>query len=202
MRLIRIETLVDTGGIGECREFRAALHDIRVAIRAVVWPPGSHSFVLYDEPGRARGMGSGVKPIKDAFVARLRARGWHEERRMEVLQGARPGAIDAVKDTAVGAMAVEWETGNISSSHRALNKICVGLLNGTLAAGALVVPTRRMYYYLTDRVGNFRELRPYFPMWRSLPIVRGVLMIVAVEHDGVSKDVPKILKGTDGRALQ
>lgn len=202
MRLIKIERLLEAGDINEAHEFQDALSDIRVAIQNVVWPPGSDTFVLYDEPGKARAKGNGVKPIKNAFVRRLRARGWQLEARMAVLRDVRPGPLDAVKDTAVGTIAVEWETGNISSSHRAINKMCVGLLTRTLAAGILIVPTRRMYRYLTDRIGNFRELRPYFPMWRSLPIASGVLMIIAVEHDGVSMDVPKIRKETDGRALQ
>jgi hypothetical protein len=60
-----------------------------------------------------------------------------------------------------------------------------------------------MYKYLTDRIGNFPELQPYFPLWRSLnaTIREGVLEIIAIEHDATSADVPRITKGTDGRAL-
>ena len=58
-----------------------------------------------------------------------------------------------------------------------------------------------MYRYLTDRVGNFPELEPYFPLWRSLEVEKGYLAVIAIEQDAVSKDVPRILKGTDGRAL-
>ena len=64
------------------------------------------------------------------------------------------------------------------------------------------MPTRKMYRYLTDRVGNFQELEPYFPLWRALKVKEGLLGIIAVEHDAVSLDVPRIEKGTDGRALQ
>jgi hypothetical protein len=59
-----------------------------------------------------------------------------------------------------------------------------------------------MYRYLTDRVGNFAELEPYFALWRSLPVTEGLLLVIAVEHDAVSRTVPRIPKGTDGRALQ
>jgi hypothetical protein len=40
-----------------------------------------------------------------------------------------PGPIDAVLTEKQGDFAFEWETGNISSSHRALNKIALGLIN-------------------------------------------------------------------------
>jgi hypothetical protein len=97
---------------------------------------------------------------------------------------------------------LEWETGNVSSSHRAINKMCLGLLDGALIGGVLVVPTRAMYKYLTDRVGNFTELQPYFRFWSRFPVREGLLAVIAIEHDGVSRDVPRIPKGTDGRALQ
>ena len=97
---------------------------------------------------------------------------------------------------------VEWETGNVSSSHRAINKMALGILKKILIGGALIVPTREMYQYLTDRVGNFPEIEPYFPLWRALRVEEGLLLVIAIEHDAVSQDVPRIKKGTDGRALQ
>jgi hypothetical protein len=45
------------------------------------------------------------------------------------------------------------------------------------------------------------ELEPYFDMWRSVRCGAGILEVVEVEHDDVSTSVPKIPKGTDGRAL-
>jgi hypothetical protein len=74
-------------------------------------------------------------------------------------------------------------------------------LDDKLDAGFLILPSREFYQYLTDRVGNFRELEPYFPMWKSLNLPEKVLAIIEVEHDETSKKVPKIKKGTDGRAL-
>ena len=56
--------------------------------------------------------------------------------------------------------------------------------------------------FLTDRIGNIGELRPYLPLWSSVPIKEGVLRIEVVEHDATSLNVEKIPKGTDGRALQ
>jgi Restriction endonuclease BamHI len=59
-----------------------------------------------------------------------------------------------------------------------------------------------MYQWLTDRVGNYREIEPYFPVWQNLQVDEGVLMVIEVEHDGTSNQVPFIPKGTDGRALK
>jgi len=79
--------------------------------------------------------------------------------------------------------------------------MCLGLLTGVLKGGFLVVPTRRLYRFLTDRVGNEPELQPYFPFWSATPCPEGALEIIVIEHDAESWDVPRILKGTDGRAL-
>lgn len=96
---------------------------------------------------------------------------------------------------------LEWETGNISSSHRAINRLLLGHMKGVLVGGGLIVPTRELYKYLTDRIGNYAELEPYFEVWKSYPLKDGMLVLIAVEHDGTGEDVPRIQKGTDGRAL-
>jgi len=38
--------------------------------------------------------------------------------------------------------------------------------------------------------------------WKAVKCENGVLEIVVVEHDAESFEVPKIPKGTDGRALE
>ena len=96
---------------------------------------------------------------------------------------------------------IEWETGNISSSHRSINKMALGIQKKILIGGVLILPTYEMAQYLTDRVGNFRELSPYFPLWKSITVTEGLLLVIAIEHDAVSDTVPRIKKGTDGRAL-
>jgi hypothetical protein len=132
----------------------------------------------------------------------LKRQGWKLEEPLGIAILKRPGNLDAVLYTKFGPVALEWETGNISSSHRALNKMALGLMKGILAAGILVVPSRELYKYLTDRVGNMAELEPYLELWRRIPCQRGVLEIVAIEHDATSTRVPRIPKGTSGRALQ
>ncbi len=79
--------------------------------------------------------------------------------------------------------------------------MALGIIKGILLGGILILPTRELYQYLTDRIGNFRELAPYFPMWKALHCDEGFLAVIAVEHDGASTEVPRIRKGTNGRAL-
>lgn len=143
--------------------------------------------------------GNGVKPISRAFCQKL-PEGWKGEDRFDVLDGKKPGPIDAVVETSFGRFAIEWETGNISSSHRALNKLAIGIIQSKLIGGILIVPTKKFYNYLTDRVGNYEELEAYFPLYKHLDIKDGILAIIAVEHDGTSEDAPIIGKGKDGNA--
>jgi len=202
MRIVRIERLIDEGDFSRSADWQAIQKQVSDAISAVVWPPGSGSFTLYDEPGKSRGRGNGVKPIKDACMAHLRAQGWALETPVDIATVKRPGPLDATVSVGDRLFCLEWETGNISSSHRALNKMALGILKGVLVGGVLVLPTRLMYRYLTDRVGNFPELEPYFPLWRAIQVEEGLLAVIAIEHDAVSEAVPRIPKGTDGRAVQ
>ncbi len=113
----------------------------------------------------------------------------------------RLGDLNAVLQGPNKPIVVEWETGNISSSHRSMNKLTLLLKTQIISAGVLVIPSRKLYVYLTDRIGNIQEIKPYFALWKSVPCRESVLEIVVIEQDAVSNDVPRIPKGTDGRAL-
>ena len=202
MKIIKVERLIDAGSFSRTESWKTIETHIRQAIEAIEWPPGSGSFTLYDQPGKARGEGSGVKPIKDACMAHLKSLGWSLEASIDIATLKQPGPMDATYPVGDRLFCVEWETGNISSSHRAVNKMALGILKKVLIGGVLILPTRAMYKYLTDRVGNFPELEPYFPLWRALKVEEGLLAVIAIEHDAVSHSVPRIPKGTDGRALQ
>ena len=194
MRIEREHVLFRRGRAGT--DTNQALREIRKGIAAVVWPPRARDFSI-----RPIRKGNGVTPIKQACMKYLERMGWRVEQSLSLAQGASPGPIDAVKPLRNGKLfALEWETGNISSSHRALNKMLVGLKEGLLAGGALILPTRAFYKFLTDRVGNYEELAPYFPVWNR-PDVSGTLIVIAIEFDRLRNDVPRIRKGTDGRAL-
>jgi hypothetical protein len=183
-----------------------ALDEILESIEEVRWPPNSDSFLIYPERGKKRGEGNGVRPIKESFVENLLARGWTPEHPFPLRienSASQLGAMDAGKVFGDDGdfCAVEWETGNISSSHRALNKLSLGLIKESICLGVLVVPTVELARYLTDRVGNLRELVPYFYLWSTLKVPKGYLEIIAVQQDGESTSVPKIPKGTDGRSI-
>lgn len=190
MKLVGWHTLIDDG-YGQTPEFDQEQADAREGIARIRWPEGSKEFTI--NPKRK---GNGVKPIKDAFIAHLKAQGWIPEHEYFDAHLTHP-------DSDLKPFVVEWETGNISSSHRAINRIGLGMLDGRISGGLLVVPTKQMYQYLTDRVGNFYELERYLPLWRLWDgkVGFGYFGIVTVEHDGTSPTVPLIAKGTDGRAL-
>jgi hypothetical protein len=200
MKIVREESLISCGNYAKSKDWKKTRASLHKAIRAVDWPRGSGKFTIFPQSGKKRGEGNGVKPIKDGLIDELEKQGWKSEQFLDILKTKRPGKVDSTLETAHGIVALEWETGNISSSHRALNKMALGLLKGVLAAGILVVPSRAMYKFLTDRVGNIDELDPYLDMWRSIPCTEGSLEIVVVEQDGISTEGPRIPKGTDGRA--
>ncbi len=102
--------------------------------------------------------------------------------------------------------AVEWETGNISSSHRSMNKLCLVMMAGLIDIGVVVLPSRDLYSHLTDRIGNWTELSPYLPLWHHIGqrMKRGLLAVTVVEHDELTNDrsVPFIGQGKDGRSAK
>lgn len=199
--MIKTETLIARGAFAESDEWTTIYSDLQKAISRIVWPPNNDRFTIHPQSGKKRGEGNGVKPIKDAFVDALEDFGWEPEQRIRIGAVRAAGKIDAIKRTSRGIFAVEWETGNISSSHRSVNKLALGIIQGMLVGGCIVLPTREMYRYLTDRIGNFRELEPYFPLWKHVLTEEGVLVAIAVQHDDEDVNVPRISKGTDGRAM-
>lgn len=101
---------------------------------------------------------------------------------------------------------IEWETGNISSSHRSMNKLCLVMLAGLVDIGVVILPSRLLYSHLTDRIGNWMELSPYLPLWHRIgqSMERGLLAVTVVEHDELTDDptIPFIKQGSDGRSAE
>lgn len=198
MKIKNVEILLNTGDHSSRTE--SVIQHVYDSILQMDNPRGSGQFTLFN--GKKA---NGVKPIKDSYMDRQKDAGWMLEHRLDVgVTVKRPGPIDAVYPIGSQYFAVEWETGNISSSHRAINKIITGILNGKLLGGVLILPSREMYEYLTDRVGNFRELSPYFDVWSkaNYPITEGYVAVIEIEHDELTHDPSFLIKkGTDGRAL-
>lgn len=219
MRIVQVETVISKGAFANSKEWQDIRDQAHTAVRASDWPPGSGKFTIYPESGKKSGQGNGVKPIKENVIRKLTSSDlthsklvksgqsdfdncWVAEYPWPVGERIKPGNMDAAYITEKGLVCFEWETGNISSSHRSINKICLGLHKGLIRGGMLVVPSRTLYPFLTDRIGNISELEPYLELWQATPCDEGVFEIVVIEHDDTSYDVPRIPKGTDGRAAR
>jgi len=195
-----VVTLQNCGRYAVSAHWKKTRSQIHRAVRKCEWPIGSGSFTIYPQSGKKSGEGNGVKPIRNEFVRELKNRGWLIEGPAKNALDQKLGDFDAVLPGPEQAIVVEWETGNISSSHRSMNKLTMLVSCGEISAGVLVVPSRKLYRYLTDRIGNIQELEPYFSLWKSVPCKSGVLEIVVIEQDAESREVPRIPKGTDGRS--
>lgn len=180
-----------------------AWDEVREAIQATDWPHGSGSFTIYPESGKKSNQGNGVKPIKIPCMRYLQSKGWLIESLPSIgSEVLGTGDLDALKRLDQGFIVFEWETGNISSSHRAINKIILAMQTTPVIGSFLVVPSDVLKKYLTDRIGNIGELRPFLDYFRAFPNVNGAFRIVVVEHDATSLLVPKIPKGRDGYAIK
>ncbi|ANV83241.1 hypothetical protein AWQ21_01880 [Picosynechococcus sp. PCC 7003] len=197
MKIIEIIDIIESRNISESEFWEARWNDIEDSITAIDWPHGSGSFSLNPTEKHK----NGVKPIKIPAINLLKSRGWRVEKLPKQLAGAKMGNLDALyENPKLGNIGFEWETGNISSSHRAINKMLLALLKKGLIAGVLVVPSESMRPYITDRIGNINELREYFFLWNKLQIGSALLRIVSVEYDALDPEVDFIPKGFDGMA--
>jgi hypothetical protein len=201
LKIVAVHTLISCGEYPHTKHWRATRSQLHDAIRRCAWPVGSDKFTIYPQSGKKRGEGNGVGPIKNEFVGELRMRGWQIEGKAKNSLNQALGDFDAILPGPIKPIVAEWETGNISSSHRSMNKLTMLVADQVISAGTLVIPSRRLYVFLTDRIGNVQELEPYFRLWRSVPCVQGVLEVVVIEQDAESYDVPRIPKRTDGRAV-
>jgi len=147
MKIIKTEFLIKKGAFSNSNEFERILFEIYEAIQSITWPEGNKHFTLF--PGKKA---NGVVPIKKNFVEFLEQNGWRTEYRMKIASRLRPGPVDAVKFLSGNRyFAVEWETGNISSSHRAINKMAIGLLDGVIEGGIIGgVRTKGIRFFLNE----------------------------------------------------
>src|SRR5450755_1956849 len=123
MKIDREVYFLKRGSNEENTLFDDVKKEVEKAIKRVVWPIGNSVFCI--NPVRK---GNGVVPIKKEFIAYLKAHGWITEKSFELVDGIGAGPIDALLKTPLGSIAVEWETGNISSSHRAINKMATAII--------------------------------------------------------------------------
>lgn len=230
MKWLRTLVLFDKGAIMDSRAWRTIHASYVRCIQQVDFPAGSGSLTLRRKVKRADGQWdrNGVVYLKRRFFQHMvTTEGWRKEVEFNLSQGraatevrvypgkktyrepvtSKFGGFDFLTVASGGVhVAIEWETGNISSSHRAVNKLAIALVNGAIQAGVLIVPSRELYAHLTDRIGNIGELSGYLPMWKSLGagVRRGLLAISVVEHDALTDDFafPYLTVGSDGRARE
>lgn len=230
MKWLRTMVIFDQGEVISSADWQT-LHESYVrAILSIEHPRGSGSLTLRRKQRLPNNQWrrNGVKYLKNEFLTFMRDHEeWHAERNVDIspdrdqpplllypsLEEYREpitsnfGEFDFMATAADGTrVAIEWETGNISSSHRSMNKLAIALSKGVVDVGVLIVPSRELYDHLTDRIGNIGELSGYLEMWEGLrnTVERGLLAITVVEHDQLtdSEDIDYLTAGTDGRARE
>jgi len=173
---------------GSIASFREPLKEIEEAIEQskIIIPPIEK--------------GNGVKPIKIESIQHLKNNGWIPEHKMN-LEGMKAKPLDAHKSFGKTRVGFEWETGNISSSFRALMKLYKAVIEAQIDFGVHVIPSRAFYKYLTDRIGNIRELEPYLDIYKRIKLPSNAcILIIVIEHDKLDPKAPPIPKGLDGMA--
>lgn len=231
MKWLRTLILFDKGELASGTDW-ADIHASYVrAIQQIDNPRGSGQLVLrkksfYIESEKKKWKRNGVGYLRNRFLEHIVSNeGWQSEAGLD-LEHLQPtlklypslepysepitsdfGDFDFVTTSQSGIkVAIEWETGNISSSHRSLNKLSIMLAAGKIQAGILIVPSRGLYEQLTDRIGNIGELSPYLGMWHTMgdTVKRGLLAITVVEHDRLTDEtsVAYLKTGDDGRAAE
>lgn len=230
MKWLRTMVLFDQGNVISSVDWKN-LHESYVrAIASIEHPRGSGSLTLRRKVRlpNSQWKRNGVGYLRKEFLAFMRDReGWEAESDVSLSRDREQpplllypsmeeyrepitsdfGGFDFMATAANGTrIAIEWETGNISSSHRSMNKLTIALSGGLVEVGVLIVPSRALYEHLTDRIGNIGELSGYLAMWEGLKSVveRGLLAITVVEHDHLtdSEEIEYLAVGGDGRARE
>ena len=228
MRWLRTLVIFDKGGIVHDEDWRVIHESYVRSINRIDFPEGVGTLTLRRKTQQPNKQWSrnGVGYLKRRFInGMVNDEHWISEASLDLGKDHRPaevhlypgmmphrepvasnfGDFDFVTTASSGIhVAIEWETGNISSSHRSMNKLAIALATGKLQAGVLIVPSRDLYEHLTDRIGNINELSGYLSMWKSLEsgVERGLLAISVVEHDALTDNpnFPYLPVGNDGRS--
>lgn len=230
MKWLRTIVLFDKGDVLSSADWRT-LHESYVRAIGSIEHPSASGFLTLRRKirlGNGQWRRNGVPYLRREFLSFMRDNeNWHPEGNVALardrdqptlrlypsLEEHREpitsdfGGFDFMASADDGTrVAIEWETGNISSSHRSMNKLAIALSNGIIEVGVLIVPSRALYEHLTDRIGNIGELSGYLAMWEGIKSVveRGLLAITVVEHDHLTDDeaIEYLTVGTDGRARE
>lgn len=140
---------------------------------------------------------NGVVPIKEGCYQLLEEEyGWFREKPLDSFS-EKGGPIDVYKEFHSNKdflrVGLEFETGNISSAHRSMNKLALGIANGDLDFAVLIMPVHNLSYYLTDRVSNYEELYPYYGLVDNYPFA-----FLGFDAESYNNTYPILPKGRDG----
>lgn len=140
---------------------------------------------------------NGVVPVKEGCYKLLEEEyDWYREKPLASLS-KKGGPIDVYKEfsdtNSILRVGLEFETGNISSAHRSMNKLTLGLINNDIDFAILMMPIHNLSYYLTDRVSNYEELQPYYSLVDQYPFV-----FLGFDAEYYGNDYPILPKGKDG----
>lgn len=226
MKWLRTLIVFDKGDVIKDPDWKIFHESYREAIEKMVHPAGSDKMTVRKrlKIGGGKYRRNGVQYLKRSFLGLIVKAGWVAESQVGLKKfsleanlltypdcnpyiekiSSQFGGFDFFTHSDDRKVAIEWETGNISSSHRSLNKLCIALNSGAIDIGVLIVPSRDLYTHLTDRIGNIGELSPYLSMWQEwgdCVVHNGLLAITVVEHDELTEDenIPFFDTGTDGR---
>lgn len=230
MKWLRTLVLFDQGNVIASEDWRIVHESYVRCIESIDHPRGSGQLILREKARLANGQWqrNGVNYLRSYFLDLMVGKEkWQPEGGVDLSRNRKQppvrlypsgeeynepitsdfGGFDFITKTNSGVrVAIEWETGNISSSHRSMNKLAIALGSGIVEVGVLIVPSRNLYTHLTDRIGNIGELSGYISMWEGLKssVSRGLLAITVVEHDGTTIDpsFPYLKSGEDGRAKE
>ncbi len=173
MRIVETVDIIHAGEFPETATWGRATADVEGAIGKADWPLGSGSFSLNPEPGvdrrgRPDRHPNGVVPIKVPMIRHLESRGWETETLPKLPVGFKgrdvltTGDLDALLLDLDRHIGFEWETGNVSSTHRAINKLLDGITRGSLNGGLLVLAMRDTQRYAHRPGGQLRGDRTVF----------------------------------------
>lgn len=229
MKWLRTMIIFDPGDVTSSSDWQKIHESYVKSIQSIDFPEGSQTLTLRRKTKRSDGQWNrnGVSYLKRRFFEHMvQIEGWHAEVNFDLGKRTAPelklypslelyqepiasefGSFDFVTTAPNGAsVVIEWETGNISSSHRSMNKLAIALSTGKVQIGVLILPSREHYEHLTDRIGNIAELSGYLSMWQGLGthVERGLLAITVVEHDSLTDDPQHLYLpvGNDGRAKE
>ncbi len=230
MNWLRTLLVFDRGNIAHSQDWQDVHTSYVNSINSIDFPEGDGTFTLRRKsrnPSTGKWRRNGVGYLKNRFIQGMVNEGWQSEAQVNIehltwqpelrlypsLESYREpitssfGDFDFLTETESGLhVAIEWETGNISSTHRSLNKLVIALKAKQIDVGVLILPSRRLYEHLTDRIGNIGEISPYLNFWSSVEstVERGLLAISVVEQDELtdSEDFPYLPSGNDGRARE